>query len=64
MAKAAVYLKVGTGVTLGVLAGLAVVRLSISTQESLNDVQKKLGKLPLYVTGGTFGAVIGGVLFK
>jgi hypothetical protein len=51
-------------VTLGVLAGLAVVRLSISTQESLNDVQKKLGKLPLYVTGGTFGAVIGGVLFK
>jgi hypothetical protein len=36
----------------------------LGCQESLNDVQKKLGKLPLYVTGGTFGAVIGGVLFK
>ena len=62
--RAAVYLKVGTGVTLGVIAGLAIVRLSISTQESLNDVQRTLDKIPLYVTGGTVGAVNGGVLLN
>ena len=62
--RAAVYLKVGTGVTLGVIAGLAIVRLSISTQESLIDVQRTLDKIPLYVTGGTVGAVNGGVLLN
>jgi hypothetical protein len=63
MAGRAIYLKVGTGATLGIFAGLAIMRLAISTQESLSDVERALGKVPLYVTGGTAGAVMGGLLF-
>tara|TARA_B100000795_G_scaffold228135_1_gene184738 strand:+ start:343 stop:549 length:207 start_codon:yes stop_codon:yes gene_type:complete len=58
------YIKIGSGVSFGVVAGLIITKLLIATEDMAHDLKDKLGDVPIYALGGLFGAAIGGVVVQ